>query len=60
MQDPPREPLCRHDKAVLRPGREWPDKFYCYGCERTLAGYELPEGWLRDYWRGAKEAWSGR
>jgi hypothetical protein len=57
MQEP--QP-CEHKDADAISDVSLDRMFWCPECLRFVRGEELPEGPLRDYWRGKKEAWGGR
>jgi len=56
----PRPRRCEHENVAVDPGLPLDIRFFCEDCRRYVQGEELPEGRLREYWRGAKEAWGGR
>lgn len=52
---------CRHENVKRAPlWVQGQPQFFCEDCGKDLKGEELPEGPHREYWRGQREAWSGR
>lgn len=50
---------CRHESIVIDRFESLDERIWCRYCELYLRGDDIPEGWLRDYWLAAKEAWGG-